>query len=516
MLNILLFLLDWILLSSFWLFPSALAKGMSEFVAYPFTSSVAATKTCSLATPQRKKVILASRSVKTLAKDAHLPSIFDGDVNAVKRQSSLLSYAHTTMTPQDFRGSLHDEHSHTYDESSSDDDEEHHDHEPHYYHLPQHLEHHQQSDGEAAGDSGGELPIHYRYFGKSRPRLRNHDSIPFIFLGPSVDHWKMVGQNLASRGFSVMAASLEEEGTDGASRLPDEEKQPQLVEAILEALRWNRAILVGCDSAAIVAIRAALRLAPEGRIAGLILCGDLSEAQRHTAGPVDLFLRRHMTACPFSVIWDGDQSTLPMPEDASGGGAAVAGAAENNHRCLIRGGGSAPHRRLPEQFAWALTRFVEEQVAPIRKAISEAAPSVSRRLQFLNRVNFTPGGFLVAGRVLAEAVFYLSAMKVVMYQYENIYDGILRINRGYKGLSIWPRRILKLVGNILLGWSGLKVKGTRRTSEPSFEESIIIMPHMQLEEEIEKEPTQEFIPPDPTATRDEIRWPIPLINPVAV
>lgn len=488
---------------------------MSEFVAYPFTSSVAATKSCSLATPQKKKVILASRSVKTLAKDSHLPSIFDSDrdrdVNAVKYQSSLLSYARATMTPQDFHGSLHNEHSH--DESSSDDDEEQHDHEPQYYHLPQQLEPHERH-GDGAADSDGELPIHYRYFGKSRPRLRNHDSIPFIFLGPSVDHWKMVGQNLASRGFSVMAASLDEDGTDGASRLPDEDKQPQLVEAILEALRWNRAILVGCDSAAIVAIRAALRLAPEGRIAGLILCGDLSEAQRHTAGPVDLFLRQHMTACPFSVIWDGDQSTLPMSEDANGGGAAAV-ALENNHRCLIRGGGSAPHRRLPEQFAWALTRFVEEQVAPIRRVISEAAPSVSRRLQFLNRVNFTPGGFLVAGRVLAEAVFYLSAMKVVMYQYENIYDGILRINRGYKELSIWPRRILKLVGNIVLGWSGLKVKGTRRTSEPSFEE-VIIMPHMQHEEEIEKEPTQEFLPLAPPATRDEIRWPIPLINPVAV
>jgi hypothetical protein len=504
MLNILLFLLDWILLSSFWLFPSAIAKGMSEFVAYPFTSSVAAKKVCSLATPQKKKVVLASRSVKTLAKDLHLPSIFDRDV---KNHSSLLSSAHTTMTPHDFHGPLHNEHSQTYDDTSSDDDDEHHDHEPQYYHLPQQLEPHENHD--QVGDREGELPIHYRYFGKSRPRLRNHDSIPFIFLGPSVDHWKMVGQNLASRGFSVMAASLDEEGTEGSPRLPDEDKQPQLVEAILEALRWNRAILVGCDSAAIVAIRAALRLAPEGRVAGVILCGDLSEAQRHIAGPIDVFLRQHMTACPFSVIWDGDQSTLPVPEDAHGAAAA------ENHRCLIRGGGSAPHRRLPEQFAWALTRFVEEQVAPLQKAISEGAPAVSQSLKFLNRVNFTPGGFLVAGRVLAEAVFYLSAMKVVMYQYENIYDGILRINKGYKELSVWPRRILKLVGNMVLGWSGLKVKGARRTVEPSFEETII-MPHMQQEEEIEKEQTQEFLPPVPTATRDEIRWPIPLINPVAV
>ena len=62
-------------------------------------------------------------------------------------------------------------------------------------------------------------PVVYQYFGKSRsrggPRFlgkfgsehSNTDdaTLNFILLGPNVDHWKTVGQTLASRGFNVMA-----------------------------------------------------------------------------------------------------------------------------------------------------------------------------------------------------------------------------------------------------------------------------------------------------------------------
>ena len=55
-------------------------------------------------------------------------------------------------------------------------------------------------------------PVVYQYFGRSRKRgghshqLQADDSpLNFILLGPNVDHWKTVGQRLASRGFNVMA-----------------------------------------------------------------------------------------------------------------------------------------------------------------------------------------------------------------------------------------------------------------------------------------------------------------------
>jgi hypothetical protein len=56
-------------------------------------------------------------------------------------------------------------------------------------------------------------PVVYQYFGKSRSRGHQYPSsqatddaqLNFILLGPNVDHWKAVGQILASRGFNVMA-----------------------------------------------------------------------------------------------------------------------------------------------------------------------------------------------------------------------------------------------------------------------------------------------------------------------
>ena len=507
MLTILQFVIEWILLSSFWLFPSTFAKGMSEFIVYPFASSVATTKGCSNTKPLKKKVILASRSVKNLATD---PRIANDYAWNAENDSNPSFFGSQTPNTAHFHSPLHNEHTKYYDVlnySSEDDDDQ------DQLHLPQPFV-------EEINASAEEHPVQYRYFGKSRSRLRNHDSIPFILLGPSVDDWKTVGQNLAARGFSVMAASLdEEEGSgptsngSGGATVPHEQHE-RMVEAILEALRWNRAILVGCDGAAILAIKAALRLAPEGRVAGLLLCGDLSDVQRQT-GDIDVFLERNL-ACPFSVIWDGDKSVTPAAEDI----------VTESHRCLIRGGGSAPHRRLPEQFAWALTRFVEEKVAPLRNGISEAA-SAARRFRFPDSKLVTPGSLLVAGRVLAEVVFYVSAMKVIMFQYENIYDGILRINNCYKTMAVWPRRILKFLGEAVLSWGGLKLKGSRRAAESLFEDTIIMhhaQPQHQEEEmlvevEMEEEapePQIEVVPPLTTATKDQTHWPIPLINPLAV
>lgn len=488
------------------MFPSTLAKGMSEFVVYPFASSVATTKPCSITKPLKKKAILVSRSVKNLATDSRIPPSYAWNTEVDSTPSFVTT--HASPNTVNVHNPLHNERTECYDvvsySSDGDDDGDQDD-----VHLPQEFE-------EDINSNGDEHSVQYRYFGKSRSRLRNHDSIPFILLGPSVDDWRTVGQNLAARGFSVMAASLDEEeaSVHSTSGTFPHERHERMVEAILEALRWNRAILVGCDGAAILAIKAALQLAPEGRVAGLLLCGDLSDVQRQT-GDLDVFLGRNL-ACPFSVIWDGDKSTMPVADDVVNDG----------HRCLIRGGGSAPHRRLPEQFAWALTRFVEEQVAPLRNGISEVA-SAARHFRFPDSKFVTPGGLLVAGRVLAEVVFYVSAMKVIMFQYENIYYGILRINNWYKTMAVWPRRILKVLGEAVLGWGRLKIKGSRRTAESSFEETII-MPDLQPQQQDEEvfvepevneqapEPPIEVFPPRTTPASDHIHWPIPLINPLAV
>ena len=66
-------------------------------------------------------------------------------------------------------------------------------------------------------DSKTGHPIIYRYFGRSRTRSIRADSIPFIVLGPSVDHWKQVGRILASRGFNVIACERiqSQDGKDG-------------------------------------------------------------------------------------------------------------------------------------------------------------------------------------------------------------------------------------------------------------------------------------------------------------
>lgn len=441
---------------------------MTEYVAHPFT-------TMTIGTEHREDVLLTSHT--SAARDPHLPSSSYG----LDRQLPDIT------TPDDFlspHGSDSDEVdlSEGYEQENEFDDE-------HDFHLPQ------QFDNQH---------VIYNYFAKSRSRLRNQDSVPFIFLGPSVDHWQIVGQTLSSRGFSVIACERDDvEDGDG------------LVKAILESLRWNRAILVGCDREAVMAIKAALSLAPD-QVAGLILCGDLREAHKMVGGDnLDEFLDEHME-CPYSVIWDGDGSY-----------------SLDQHHCLIRGGGSAPHRRLPEQFAWALTRFVEEQVAPVREAIearriesSPGAPTILlRRFKFLDKL-FTPGGWLVTGRVLAEAVFYVSALKVALYQYENIYDGMSRLHKGYRSLAVFPRRAMRLLGQTLFAW-GAKSKAD---SKPVSQEEVVGV--LQEEEEPEVQPQEEEDVPEvveelprveeeetqpPSKPNQEVyNWPLPLLNPVVV
>ena len=287
----------------------------------------------------------------------------------------------------------------------------------------------------------GYSPVVYRYFGRSRARTRSCDSIPFIFLGPSVDHWKSTGETLASRGFSVMACE----------RLhPDDNDASNLILAVLDALRWNRVILVGCDKESAVAIQAALELAPD-RIAGLVLCGDLSTAEamlsRTTpdgrSHALDRFLIENLD-CPHTLIWGGDGSHRNTASSSLSDDLI-------SHRCLILGGGSAPHRRQPEHFAWTLTRFVEEKVVPplpshnkppSRSQIETEIESKKFALPFGLDTIVAPGFLLVAGRVIASAIIFTSFGRVFLYQYENFHQGMILFQSHAKLVQSWPKRLL--------------------------------------------------------------------------
>ena len=121
---------------------------------------------------------------------------------------------------------------------------------------------------------------------------------------------------------------------------------------------------MGCDEESILATETAMMLAPD-RVAGLILCGDLTDANRLAmeAGGVnvlDSFLHRILD-CPFVIIWDGGLGQSVV-SGSSAHDAIESTSSHNDGRCVILGGGTAPHRTKPEQFAWILTRFVEEKL----------------------------------------------------------------------------------------------------------------------------------------------------------
>ena len=302
------------------------------------------------------------------------------------------------------------------------------------------LDFHPKEEALAQSETFGHSSVVYRYFGRSRARARSCDSIPFILFGPSVDHWKTAGQTLASRGFSVMAC---ERGQH------DDGEESALIVAILDALRWPRAILVGCDKESSLAIKAAMELAPE-RVAGLVLCGDLSSAEAMLSRPInegvsfalDQFLLENLE-CPFTIIWDGD---LPRRRAARSNIHEVGTA----QRCLILGGGSAPHRRQPEHFAWTLTRFVEEKVDPPVLVAHRSRPSeVGTETESKNFALpfgwdgfIAPGSLLVAGRIIANALLLASFGKIFVYQFENFQHGIVLFQSRAKLVHSWPRRIL--------------------------------------------------------------------------
>lgn len=351
--------------------------------------------------------------------------------------------------------------------------------------------------------SGHSRPVVYRYFGR-KVRARANP-VPFILLGPCADHWKETGKVLARRGYNVMACEEidnddddrdgdDRDGDDGDRRRRRRRRGDQLVRAVLEALCWKRAVLVGCDDDSRSVLEAALELGPE-RVAGLVLLGNLTEAERladevrascaeydekedddDEERSIDLFLHEHVE-CPATVVWNGDVQTL-RPKTKSGRRPPLPSFAKDLRTAVV-GGGSAPHRRAPEHFAWVLSRFAEERLsdrgddvddelspAPLSAAASNDAAGTALR-PFAS-----PGSLVVTGRVVASVILYFCAVSVTVHQYRNLkcslddlqghcrrlgdlrrrgLRGVVELTRKYGVLHVAARRWRARRANVVVG-----------------------------------------------------------------
>eukprot|EP00536_Pseudo-nitzschia_multiseries_P018597 jgi/Psemu1/56338/gm1.56338_g len=354
----------------------------------------------------------------------------------------------------------------------------------------------------SSNNESSHSPVVYQYFGKSRSRGSHHpldtDSespLNFIVLGPNVDHWKTVGQTLASRGFNVMACERMIDKGGGGSNSNSNNSNNNEAAALAIANQyddapelWNRAVLVGCDGESVLAMETAMMLAPD-RVAGLVLCGDLAEANRFAAKnggtTPDVLLRRNLD-CPFAIVWDGGEPSSPL--ETFGSGNSGTGSDEPHHpsdeRCVVLGGGSAPHRTKPEYFAWVLARFVEEKLehhprdylgGKMRRAVDGEAASSSTALtgddrrrrpgpgprpnrgRILRNLNLpfgidslvSPEGRLLLGRAVAAAIFYTSCARVAVVQYGILRAGVVSVKNSVDSVGALRKKIFQATGGFL-------------------------------------------------------------------
>ncbi|KAG7341309.1 hypothetical protein IV203_023260 [Nitzschia inconspicua] len=357
---------------------------------------------------------------------------------------------------------------------------------------------------------GYHSPVLYQYFaargstnhrGNPMHQPQQSSQLNFIILGPNVDHWKAVGPILASRGFNVMVCERVEEEHDedpiqGARRDVGNdhlEDAPNLVLQIMDSLKWNRVVLVGCDEEAILAIETAILLAPSGGIAGLVLCGDLTEASQQALntreGSIDGFLSQSLE-CPHVIIWDGGvQSSVVSGSSAHAAveGNNANGGGSSPSRCVILGGGSVPHRTKPEQFSWILTRFVQERVVqrqygaygrshpyrilseedmttddetddpitgvpPVYRPVNNGGILQNLNLPFGINSLVSPEGRLLLGRAVAAALFYISIAKVLVVQYNNLRAGVMSIRSGVDSVDALRRKVFHAVGAFVVNF----------------------------------------------------------------
>lgn len=301
-------------------------------------------------------------------------------------------------------------------------------------------------------------PVVYQYYGRSRARGNPSNPVHFILLGPNVDHWKVTGQLLASRGFNAMACERLDKENDRSKDAPN------LVMDILQVMKWKRVVLVGCDKEALLAMQTAIMLSGE-EVAGLVLCGDMTEANAHASASgfdvLDSFLKQTLD-CPFVIIWDGDSPSLihgsSAHESLESGDSAT-------DRCLILGGGSAPHRTKPEQFTWILTRFVEEKLElpkrrPRIRNINNDWNNRSKSMGFLQALNVpfginslvSPEGRLLLGRAAAAALFYITMMRVIVVQYGILRAGLITVKTKYDSVATFRAKMFQAIGAFFLNY----------------------------------------------------------------
>ena len=429
-----------------------------------------------------------------------------------------------------------------------------------------------------------QIPVLYRYWGRQRQQnhRRHHHhhhslttttttptstsaSIPILIVGPNVDHWKLVGQELAARGYNIMACERvpqQQQQSDEATtwfwrrRRQNQHKQQQqeknrdaaalYILQLLDALKWKQAVLVACDSEAAMAIAATLQLSKtttttttpsqqlQQRIAGLVLCGTLvptvqefvqaygsfprldeskqdhhvnssssSSGEREEKASLDQYLKEHL-ACPFTIVWDGsippllsvvEQQHSPSSEERVSSlekdflkGPKTTTTTTTTTRSLILGGGAAPHRRRPELFAWALTRFIEENIVNSSSSSSsrhwndekqqaedeDYVDTVGNKFTITFHLDqvFSSGSLVVCGRLVATALFYAVVMKSLAFQYENIRWGMIYpIKTKYAWMRSLQKRgysgMLAVAGRLWDGSIWRFVKSRNETEEES-------------------------------------------------
>jgi len=362
-------------------------------------------------------------------------------------------------------------------------------------------------------------PVVYQYYGRSRTRGNSANSVHFILLGPNVDHWKAVGQVLAARGFNTIACERLKSGSgDGNDANED---APNLVLDVLEALKWKKAIIVGCDTESVLAMETAMMLSPD-QVVGLVMAGDLASADQVAAaaavGDLESFLQRVLD-CPFLIVSDTDSPTL-----ISGSSAHKAIEAHSNSRCLILGGGSAPHRLKPEQFAWVLTRFVEEklEVALRREALTPKprpanvgakernylpGSGLLRALNLPFGINSLvyPEGRLLLGRAVAAGLFYITAMRVIVIQYGILRAGLIAIKSKYESIDALTKKGIQAIGSFIVNFGYIpRLFTLKRANDDEEDENrrsgTIVLPD---EQDDEKEPEEKSRGKDASTDDDD-------------
>lgn len=318
------------------------------------------------------------------------------------------------------------------------------------------------SSGEFSVNNGLKSPLAYRYYARNSKLSQSHGSLPFLLIGPNIDHWKVVARELASRGYNVIVCErvgLEEMQKKKARWTQHD--STVLIQRLLDALQWNAVVMIACDEESIIAVEAAMNLAPE-RVSALILCGRIPEPEGFWKEYSPLLLKRGLEEydsidevlqdnlrCPFSIVWDG--AIPPPPEFDSRDTFSQSNLPTRN---LILGGGSAPHRRRPELFAWSMTRFVEKNLVarterpgsyqnenPIDRRIAEA----NDMPPFMSQMNdlFNPESFVVGGRLIATAILYVALFRTLFFQYGKVRWATINVGSALRMVFTFPVTVVR-------------------------------------------------------------------------